>query len=267
MIGFVRVSANFWRNERARVLGVLVLAVALVGAAWVPASATAATRIDMKVLLLGTSTTEPDFLSWQAALQREGVPFDTIIASSGHTPITSSTLSATLSDGTQEGKYQAVIVSVGGLPICTTTCVSGLAQSEWNALEEYEQTFSVRQLTGDVFPGATYGLNSPTRSGALDGTQGALTTDGKTIFPYLNGPVPMDTGTFGYEATPISTTNFDTLVSGPAGSAYPYQLQAQLLRHGALEWVTRSVAAGGTITITVNHVAGANAVLSGIFLN
>jgi len=265
-----RVRAGF---TRAGLVGLIVAAAVLVGG-WLAGAASAATRIDMKVLLLGTSTTEPDFMAWQAALQREGVPFDTIIASSGHTPITSSTLSATLSDGTQEGKYQAVIVSVGGLPICTTTCVSGLAQSEWNALEEYEQTFSVRQLTGDVFPGAPYGLNSATTSGALDGTAGALTTDGKAIFAYLNGPVAMDTGTFGYEATPISTSNFDALVSGPGGSAlvgiytHPdgvqemvetydqnaYQLQSQLLRHGALEWVTRGVYLGDQRNYLEAHV-------------
>ena len=63
--------------------------------------------------MLGTSTTEPDFLSWQAALQREGVPFETIVTSPGHTPITAATLSDTLANGTAEAKYQAVIVSVG----------------------------------------------------------------------------------------------------------------------------------------------------------
>ena len=42
-------------------------------------SASAAQRIDMKVLVLGTSSTEPDFLSWQSALQREGVPFEAIV--------------------------------------------------------------------------------------------------------------------------------------------------------------------------------------------
>ena len=71
----------------------------------------------------------------------------------------------------------------------------------------------------------------------------------------------MDTGTYGYEATPVSTTNFDTLVSGPGNSSlvgiytHPdgvqemvetfnqnqYQLQAELLRHGALAWATRGV--------------------------
>jgi uncharacterized protein YaaQ len=230
-----------------------------------PASAAAAQRIDMKVLVLGTSATEPDLVSWQSALQREGVPYETIVTTPGHAPITAATLSDTLANGTQEAKYQAVIVSVGDLPECTTTCVSQLSQTEWTAIEEYEQTFNVRQLTGDIFPSATYGLNAPTFDGALDNTQGALTTEGKTIFPYLKGPVAIDTGTFGYEATPLTTqatgASFSPLVSGPGGSAlagvYTHpngiqelvetfnqnanQLQAELLRHGALNWVTRGV--------------------------
>ena len=230
------------------------------------ASASASQRIDMKVLLLGTSTTEPDFASWQAALQREGVPFEAIVTSPGHAPITAATLSDTLPSGTQEAKYQAVIVSVGQLPECTESgCVSTLSAAEWTALEEYEQAFHVRQLTGDVYPSTTYGLNTPTSSGALDGTKGTLSTEGKTIFPYLNGPVGMDTFTYGYEATPLTTqatgASFSTLVSGPNSSALvgiytrpsgvqemvetfdqnQYQLQAELLRHGALNWVTRGV--------------------------
>ncbi len=230
------------------------------------ASASAAQRIDMKVLLLGTSTTEPDFVSWQSALQREGVPFETIITSAGHTPITAATLSDTLANGTPEGKYQGIIVSVGNLPVCTSTCVSTLSQTEWAALEEYEQTFNVRQITGDVFPGANFGLNSPTVSGEFaKGAQGTLTTEGKTVFPYLKGTVPMDTGTYGYQATPLTTqvtgASYHTLVSGPGSSALvgiytdptgvqemvetfdqnQNQLQAELLRHGAINWVTRGV--------------------------
>src|SRR5271165_6027246 len=140
------------------VLAALALATAV--------TASAAQRIDMKVLVLGTSTTEPDFVSWQAALQREGVPFETVVTSPGHAAITAATLSDTLANGTPEGKYQAVIVSVGALPECTESgCVSTLSPTEWTALEEYEHTFNVRQLTGDIFPGAGDGLNGPTTSG------------------------------------------------------------------------------------------------------
>ncbi len=243
-----------------------IVSVAATLASIAPASAAAAQRIDMKVLLLGTSTTEPDFTAWQGALQREGVQFEAIVTSPGHAPITAATLSDTLANGAPEAKYQAVIVSVGGLPECNETgCVSTLSPSEWSVLEEYEHTFNVRQLTGDIFPSSTYGLNSPTFDGVLDGLQGTLTTAGKTVFPYLKETVAMDTGTFGYEATPLATqvagASFEPLVSGPGGSALvgiythangvqemvssfnqnQYQLQAELLRHGALDWVTRGV--------------------------
>ena len=255
------------RKPAVRLLAMLMSAVSVAAASVsiTPAVAGAAQRIDMKVLVLGTSTTEPDLVSWQAALQREGVPFETIITSAGHAPITAATLSSTMSNGTQEARYQAVIVSVASLPVCGETCTSTLSQTEWTALEEYEQTFNVRQITGDTFPSATYGLNPYTVAGALDGVQGTLTTEGNTIFPYLKGPVKMDTGTFGYEATPLATqvpgASFSTLLAGPGGSAlvgvYTHpngvqemvetfnqnanQLQAELLRHGALNWVTRGV--------------------------
>jgi hypothetical protein len=247
-----------------------IASVAVASASIAPAAASAAQRIDMKVLLLGTSSTEPDFVSWQDALQREGVPFEAIVTSPGHAAITAATLSDTLANGTPEAKYQAVIVSVGDLPECKITggkeeCVSTLSAVEWTALEEYEQTFNVRQVTGDIYPSATYGLNAATTTGTLEGSLGTLTTEGKTVFPYLNGPVSLDTGTYGYEATPLATqaagASFNTLVSGPSGSAlvgvYTHpngiqemvetfdqndaQLQAELLRHGALDWVTRGV--------------------------
>jgi hypothetical protein len=247
----------------------MLMTVASVAAASVlsaPAPAAAAQRIDMKVLLLGTSNTDPDFLGWQGALQREGVPFEAIVTTPGHAPITAATLSSTLSNGTQEGKYQGIIVSVGQLPECTESgCFSTLSTSEWSALEEYEQTFNVRRLSGDIYPGSTYGLESPTSSGALEGSLGSLTSAGKTVFPYLNGPVGISAGTYGYEAIPLATqvagASFEPLVSGPGGSAlvgiytHPdgvqemvqtfnqnqYQLQAELLRHGVLNWVTRGV--------------------------
>jgi Immunoglobulin I-set domain len=255
------------RRPTARSMAMLMTIVALAAgvASAAPASA-AAQRIDLKVLVLGTSTTEPDLVSWQGALRREGVPFETIVTSAGHAPITAATLSDTLANGTQEAKYQAVIVAVGGLPLCTESgCESTLSPTEWTALEAYEQAFNIRQITGDVFPGSTYGLNSPTASGTLDGTQGTLTAEGNKVFPYLKGSVSMDTGTYGYEATPLATqasgASFAPLLSGPEGSAFigvythpngvqemvesfnenSFQLQAELLRHGALNWATRGV--------------------------
>ena len=282
--------------RRLAVLGWLCAAVVLAGAAWAPASAAAAApRIDLKVLLLGTSSTEPDFQSWQAALRREGVAFDALIESSatasgtGYTPVdvsscpvgtTCQTLSDTASGGTPEARYEGVIVATGGLGICSTTCTSALSASDWSALEQYEQEFGIRQITGDVFPGAGYGLSASTVTGVLDGTVGALTADGRTDFSYLQAtaPITMDTGTFGSEATPLATpatgTSFDPLVTGPGGSALvgiytdangvqdlvetfdqnQYQLQAELLRHGAIAWVTRGVYFGNQANYLETHV-------------
>jgi hypothetical protein len=239
------------------VIGVLAICCALCGLA--AGSASAAQRVDLKVLLLGAEGNEPSFLAWQAQLRREGVPFAQIVATPGHAPITAASLSTTT--GTvEEARYQAVIVAVGGLPRCEENgCVSALSAEEWTALQTYEATFHVRQLTAYTFPNAEYGLNAPTTSGALDGTSASLTAAGQTLFPYLNGTVTIAPGTFGYEATPLDTTTFSTLLTDPSGASllgvftHPdgreemvqtfdsnqFQLHAELLRHGQLAWVTR----------------------------
>jgi hypothetical protein len=245
-------------------LTMLVLALGVVPALAAPAAAAAAQRIDLKVLLLGATGTEPSFLAWQAQLRREGVPFDQIVATPGHTPITAATLSQTLANGTQEAKYEAVIVAIGGLPVCAETCTSALTAEEWSALQAFEQTFSVRQLTAYAYPTPEYGLNPPTTSGPLDGQTANLTAAGKTAFPYLNGTVTIGTGTYGYQATPVDPATFSTLLAGPGESAlvgvftHPegrqelvqtvdgnqFQIHSELLRHGELGWVTRGTYLG-----------------------
>jgi hypothetical protein len=283
------------RNQRSTLAGgrsglmllfvglVIAMIVALLARTETPARAATTTvtpRIDLQVLLLGTSATQSDLVDWQAVLQREGVSYNTIITAAGHTPITSATLSGVASDGTPVGYYDGVIVADGGLEDCSSgTCTSTLAQSEWDAIEQYEQDFAVRQVTGDVYPGAQLspgpvygtGLNAPTFTGVLDGVSGALTSNGQKVFPYLKASAPITFGpinasstgttTWGSEATPVSTANLDTLVSGPGGSSlagvYTHPdgveeleltyasnqglLQDQLLRHGVLAWVTRGV--------------------------
>jgi len=223
-------------------------------------AATAAQRIDMKVLLLGASGSEPSFQAWQAQLRREGVPFDQLVAAPGHAPITAATLSQTLAGGIDEARYQAVIVATGGLPRCDENgCASALAPEEWTALATFEQTFHVRQLTAYAFPSPDFGLNWPTFSGVLDGDEATLTAAGQAAFPYLNGTVKIGAGTWGYGATPLEGATFSTLLTDTSGAAlvgvytHPdgreemvqtfdsnqFQLHSQLLRHGQLAWVTR----------------------------
>jgi hypothetical protein len=101
-----------------------------------------------------------------------------------------------------------------------------------------------------------------------------LTTAGKVVFPYLKGPIPVDAGTWGYQSTPASGAQFQTLVSGPANSAVlgihkladgrenmvstidmnQYNLHNNLLRHGMLSWVTRGVFLGTERNYMTVHV-------------
>ena len=59
-------------------------------------------------------------------------------------------------------------------------------------------------------------------SGALDGTTGTLTAAGLAAFPELKGPVPFDTGTFGYRATVNAGAPFTPLDRRtPPGTSWP----------------------------------------------
>jgi hypothetical protein len=239
---------------------VVLLSICLALLAAAAPAASAAQRVDMKVLLLGTSGSEPSFAAWQTQLRREGVPYDQLIATPGHAAITAATLSQALAGGIDEARYQAVIVAVGGLPRCDEGgCASALAPEEWAALSAYEQTFHVRQLTAYAFPGADYGLNSPTFGGPVDGSTLTPTAEGRAVFPYLQGGVQVSGETWGYRATPLEGAAFSTLLADGDGNALvgvythpegreemvqtfdsnPFQLHSQLLRHGQLAWVTR----------------------------
>ncbi len=254
---------------------VVLLSLCCVLLAAAPSAASAAQRIDMKVLLLGASGSEPSFLGWQAELRREGVPFDQLIATPGHAPITAATLSQTAAGGVAEARYQAVIVAVGQLPRCEEGgCVSALAPEEWAALSSFEQTFHVRQLTAYTFPNAEVGLNTPTASGPLDGDEATLTAAGQTTFPYLNGTVKIGAGTWGYGATPLEGAAFTTLLTDASGASllgvYDHpegreemvqtfdnsavQLHSELLRHGQLAWVTRGTFFGDQRNYLEMHV-------------
>jgi hypothetical protein len=205
--------------------------------------------VNLKVLVVGPSANQADFLAWQAVLRREGVPFDAR---------TTGQVSAGLLSSGNTANYQAVIVTTGA-PF------GSLA-----TLNQFEATFGIRQLTitGDTFnPAVSRGLNGvavPPGFTDQSGQTGQLTASGLQAFPYLKGPVPMDPLSFGFSALTVPTT-FTTLVSGPSGGAYlgiytdpidlrqemvftvssnENQIENMLLRHGMVSWVTRGVYLG-----------------------
>jgi hypothetical protein len=206
-------------------------------------------RVNLKVLVVGPSGNQADYLAWQAVLQREGVPFDAR---------TSGQVTPGLLSSGNTANYQAVIVTTG-TPFAQLT-----------TLNQYEATFGIRQLTitGDTFnPAVARGLNAvavPPGFADQSGQTGQLTATGLQAFPYLKGPVPMDPFSFGFSAIPDPNT-FTSLVSGPGGGSYlgiytdpidlrqemvftvssnQFQIENQLLRHGMVTWVTRGVYLG-----------------------
>ena len=243
----------------ALIIGLVAALAALAG----PASAGTPfpdQRIDMRVLLLSADGNEPAYQAWRAQLEREGVPFDAIVATQAN-PITY----AQLADGTARARYQAVVLATGGLVYFDgTSYVSALEASEWDAINEFERTFGIRQVTAFVYPSPAYGLNSPTVGSSMAGIVGSLTPAAQPLFGYLKGQVAFDGNAWGYQATPVDPASFRTFVSGPNGSslvgAYthpdgreelvvtvdsnPWMIHAQLLRHGMLSWATRGVYLG-----------------------
>ena len=264
----------------ATVIGVGANAGGKTASAVAATTTTAAQQINMKVLLITSSTdsTTGDgaaFVDWENTLNAEGVPYDTVVTSSQALP----PLSSTAADGTQVANYEGVIVAGSG--------TDGLTAAQWTTLQTYEQEFSVRQLTADAVSSADYGLQTPANGGdsllcapgsTVAGCTGAsapgatslsLTTDGKSVFPYLTS-IALDPSypTYGSATAPLASPGgtVDTLISDQAGDSLlgvfttpdgrqtmyqtfnmgPGYLQSELLRHGELAWLTRGTYFGYT---------------------
>jgi hypothetical protein len=199
----------------------------------------------MRILLLGAGT-EPSFRTWQLALENAGVPHEAIALGARPTRI-----SLRREDG--RPRFQALIVATGEL---VREALPGATRAQ---LETLEREFGIRRLTAYALPGAENGLQVAKWAGPLESVSLRLTSSGAAIFPYLQGPLPVDPGSWGYLADPIRSERFDSLVVAGDGSALvgvhrrrdgreemvqtfdanAGQIQAQLLRRGQLAWLTR----------------------------
>jgi hypothetical protein len=256
------------RAQRGLVVAACIACSALVAASGFTGRVVAAPviqQIGMKVLLITDTATEVSYVDWQNTLRREGVPFDTVVTSSGgKLPA----LSSTAAGGTRVANYEGVVVATSGL--------EGLTNAEWTGLQTFEHEFSVRQISAYVFPSADYGLTTPAAGQALPGasTPLTLTPSGAKTFPYLRAVSLDPTGVFGYEATPLAKANVTTLISGPNGSSMlgiytsadgrqtmyqafdqnQYMIQSELLRHGELAWLARSTYFGDQRNYLETHI-------------
>lgn len=235
------------------------------------AASARAHQIDLKLLLITARADDPSFEAWTRALQREQIPFDAIVATADREPIHGSALS----DGLR-AKYQCVVLT-------TSSAAMALTTEERSALESFESTFGIRRINGYVRPSYEYGFSNAKYEGRMTGVVGSLTSEGKSLFPYLKGPVPFSPEAYGYLAAPRPGGRgaFEVLVSGRDGVALvgicrrsngrqelvmtadsnSGTIHSELLFHGMLSWATRGVFLGTQrhyLTVHIDDVFASN---------
>jgi hypothetical protein len=133
------------------------------------------------------------------------MPFDMVTASgvSGALTVTLPTLS-----DNNVGHYNGVVIADS-----PTYYGTGVL----DPLFAYESTFGVRQLNGYMYPSPALGVTAAT-GGSLDGTAAHLTTAGLALLPALKGPLPFDTGSYGYPATVTPGAPYTSILENAAGN-------------------------------------------------
>ncbi len=179
----------------------------------------------------------------------------TEVTASGTTPNETVSL-PTLSSG-NVGNYNGVVIA---------DSPADYAAGALTALDSYESTFGVRQIDGYTAP---YLGETLVSGGVLDGTTGQLTAAGLAALPELAGPIPFDTGTYGYPASVNAGAPFTPWLDNTAGNTlagvyqhpstdpqagvselelnFDYnasQLQWLLLAPGLINWVTQDTHLG-----------------------
>ncbi len=242
----------------AQCLSVALVAGGLAATAGAGAAAAAAPpTLNLKVLLIGEGSSDVTTAAWQAALSTEGVPY-TLVTATGTAPSETVNLPALSSGST--GNYNGVVIA---------DSPADYAAGTLSSLDAYESSFGVRQVDGYMYPSPALGVTDVT-GGSLDGSTGTLTPAGLAAFPELKGPVPFDTGTFGYGATVNSGAPYTPFLTDAAGHVmagvyqhpgsgdpqagvselalnFDYnasQLQWLLLAPGLINWVTQNAHLG-----------------------
>ena len=249
-------SSSKWSLVKviASLLVVVVVAAAVLSTVTRRAAAASPPSLNLNVLLIGDGTSDATTAAWQSALSSEGVAY-TLATATGAYGAETVTLPA-LTTGTV-GNFNGVVIA---------DSPAAFASGQLTSLFSYESSYGVRQIDGYTAPylGETSGT-----AGALDGTTGTVTPAGLVALPQLKGPLPFDTGTYGYGATVTAGAPFTPWITDAAGQvvAGVYQhpssdaqagvseleigfnygatyLQWLLLSPGLVNWVTQATHLG-----------------------
>jgi hypothetical protein len=167
-------------------------------------ASTTSASVDLKVLLIGTGSSDPTTAAWAAAMTSEGVAY-TEVDATGASPSESVLLPA-LTTGSV-GNFDGVVIA---------DSPTGFAAGQLSALDTYESSFGVRQIDGYTYPDPALGVTDAS-VGALDGTTANLTAAGLAALPGLAGSVFFSTGAYGYPSTVTAGAPFTPWLQNASG--------------------------------------------------
>lgn len=174
-------------------------------------------HIELKLLLVTATGSEPAFLAARSALDRIGTPYDVLIAS------TTALTAAMLSNSVDECNYRGVVIAVAGLGYVdpgTQLWTSAFTAAEWTLLADFERACSARELVWYGLPGAELGLALSSSFTSDDAVTAKVTPAGAGVFPYVpaSAGVPIHNA-FGSKATITDAAATTALIQSDDGYA------------------------------------------------
>jgi hypothetical protein len=247
-------------SRSARSLLVVVALLAVLGAA--TSVSAVGTTLDAKILVLSADGNEPSLGAIRQTLDYLGTPYTTWIAAQRPGELRPEQLSS----GTR-GFYQGVILASGELGYSPdgVSYVGALTGPEWAALQSYERTFGVREVSWYTFPSAAAGFASySVVDTAATPINAALTAAGRAVFPYVNAANPITIRqAYTYLARPLNANTTPLLVDASGNTlgatvktadgretlaltfdGNQYLTHTLALAYGLVNWVTKGLFLG-----------------------
>ncbi len=217
-------------------------------------------RIVQKILVIAATGSEPSYGAAKAALDRIGVPYDTLFAA------TESLTAQRLTDDVSRCFYSGVILATDAVAYSDPAdgqWKSALDTGEWLVLRDFEAACNARELSWYTYPSPAYGLSWPT--GARGEIDAQLTAAGQAMFKRVKptATVPYR-NTYLYQTTVADPGTTTALIQATDGSVLlashveadgreqlfsmadsnQYLTHSNLLEYDFVRWVTRSMFVG-----------------------
>ncbi len=216
--------------------------------------------VDLKILLVSATGTDPELDAIRRTLETMGTPFDVMVAKD--VPLDDAYL-VDASNGV--GKYSGIILTSGNLGYDTGNgWVSAFDGAEWNRLWGYELNYGVRQVTLNAFPSnypENYGFDFDSTNAVNGDTYPVDITDaGRDVFNYVTdaAQIPLRYS-WVYRAKLSANSTATPLITDPAGgilalrsdstdgrerivttySLNQHMIHTQMITYGLIRWVSQ----------------------------